>query len=98
MAPNQEHGITPTGIRKSVQDIMEGAIIGQRKSNKTARAKLAIDPRYAGLSPEAMLKEIVKLEKQMFQYAKNMEFEQAAEIRDQVLALNTQIKANRLDI
>ena len=45
-----------------------------------------------------MLKEIVKLEKQMFQYAKNMEFEQAAEIRDQVLALNAQIKANRLDI
>lgn len=98
MTHNQEHGITPKGIRKSVQDIMEGAVIGQRKSNKTARAKLALDPRYAGLSPEAMLKEIVKLEKQMFQYAKNMEFEQAAEIRDQVLALNAQIKANKLDI
>jgi excinuclease ABC subunit B len=98
LAFNQEHGITPQGIRKSVQDIMEGAIIGQRKSNKTIRSKPALDPRFAGLSLQAMLKEIVKLEKQMFQHAKNMEFEQAAVLRDQVLALNAQIKANNLDV
>jgi excinuclease ABC subunit B len=94
---NQTHGITPQGIRKSVQDIMEGAIIGQRKSNKTLKSKTSLDPRFAGLSSQAMLKEIVKLEKQMFQHAKNMEFEQAAEVRDQVLALNAYIKVNNLD-
>jgi len=95
---NQTHGITPQGIRKSVQDIMEGAIIGQRKSNKTLKSKPSLDPRFAGLSSQAMLKEIVKLEKQMFQHAKNMEFEQAAEVRDQVLALNAYIKVNNLDV
>ncbi|MBP6917399.1 MAG: excinuclease ABC subunit UvrB [Legionellaceae bacterium] len=95
---NQVHGITPKGIRKSVQDIMEGAIIGQRKSNKTLKSKPSLDPRFAGLSSQAMLKEIVKLEKQMFQHAKNMEFEQAAEVRDQVLALNAYIKVNNLDV
>ena len=95
---NQTHGITPQGIRKSVQDIMEGAIIGQRKSNKTLKSKPSLDPRFAGLSSQAMLKEIVKLEKQMFQHAKNMEFEQAAEVRDQVLALNAYIKVKNLDV
>ena len=95
---NEVHGITPKGIRKSVQDIMEGAIIGQRKSNKTLKLKPSLDPRFAGLSSQAMLKEIVKLEKQMFQHAKNMEFEQAAEVRDQVLALNAYIKVNNLDV
>lgn len=88
---NQQHGITPQGIRKSVQDIMEGANIGQRKSNKTKRAN-ALEQRFEGLSPEAMLKTIVKLEKQMFSHAKNMEFEEAAVIRDQILILNERMK------
>lgn len=96
MAHNREHGITPKGIYKSVQDIMEGAIIGQRKSAKKAKSGPTLEARFAGLSPEAMLKEIVKLEKQMLKHAKNMEFEEAAVLRDQVLALNAQIKANTL--
>lgn len=98
IAFNLEHGITPKGIRKSVQDIMEGAIIGQRKSNKTLKSKPSLDPRLAGMSAQGMLKEIVKLEKQMFQHAKNMEFEEAAILRDQVLALNAYMKSNNLDI
>ncbi len=96
IAHNKAHGITPTGIKKSIQDIMEGSVIGQRKSNKTKAAQ-ALDARFAGLSPEAMLKEIVKLEKLMLKHAKNMEFEEAAVVRDQILALNTQLKANKLD-
>lgn len=96
IAHNKAHGITPKGIKKSVQDIMEGSVIGQRKSNKTKAAQ-ALDARFAGLSPEAMLKEIVKLEKLMLKHAKNMEFEEAAVVRDQILALNTQLKANKLD-
>lgn len=98
LAFNLEHGIIPQGIRKSVQDIMEGAIIGQRKSNKTLKSKPSLDPRLAGMSAQAMLKEVVKLEKQMFQHAKNMEFEEAAILRDQVLALNAYMKSNNLDI
>ncbi|MCR9191822.1 MAG: excinuclease ABC subunit UvrB [Gammaproteobacteria bacterium] len=95
---NTEHGITPKGIQKSVEDIMEGAYIGQRKSNKTQKANLALDKRFEGLSPEAILKEIVKLEKQMFQHAKNMEFEEAAVIRDQIVALNERMKTRTTEI
>lgn len=98
IAHNQKHGITPKGIFKSVQDIMEGANIGQRKSHKNTKSGPVLETRFAGLSPEAMLKEIVKLEKQMLKHAKNMEFEEAAVLRDQVLALNAQIKANNFEI
>ena len=44
------------------------------------------------LSPEAALKMIVRLEKQMLTHAQNMEFEQAALIRDQIIALTAQLK------
>lgn len=94
LAFNAEHGITPQGIRKSIQDIMEGAGIGQRQANKRSKATPHMEARFAGLSPEAMLKEIVKLEKQMLQHAKNMEFEEAAILRDQIIALNAQIKTS----
>jgi excinuclease ABC subunit B len=98
IAHNKKHGITPKGIFKSVQDIMEGANIGQRKSHKNTKSSPVLEARFAGLSPEAMLKEIVRLEKQMLKHAKNMEFEEAAVLRDQVLALNAQIKANNFEI
>ncbi len=91
---NQAHGITPVGIRKSVQDIMEGSIIGQRKTHKKSKTGPALEQRFEGLSSQAMLKEIVKLEKQMLQHAKNMEFEQAAVLRDQILALDVRIKSS----
>lgn len=94
LAFNAEHGITPQGIRKSIQDIMEGAGIGQRQANKRSKATPHMEARFAGLSPEAMLKEIVKLEKQMLHHAKNMEFEEAAILRDQIIALNAQIKTS----
>lgn len=88
---NEEHHITPQSVRKSVQDIMESSYIGQRKST-SKKTKLTNDTQFDQLSPEAILKVIAQLEKQMLSHAKNMEFEQAAVIRDQVLALNTRLK------
>ena len=89
VAFNQQHGITPQGIRKSVQDIMEGVYFGQR-NNAPTHKKQAINLEH--LSPEAALKMIVRLEKQMLTHAQNMEFEQAALIRDQIIALTAQLK------
>ncbi len=86
MAFNQKHGITPKGIRKSVADIMEGAHFGTRKS--TVAEKNAT---YSHLSSTELIKQISVLEKQMHAYAKNMEFEQAASVRDQVLELQAQL-------
>ena len=94
MAFNERHGITPQGIRKSVQDIMEGAIIGQRKSNKTKKSKPVLASRFTNMSEQALLKELVTMEKQMLQHAKNMEFEAAAEVRDQIIAVQTYLKTN----
>jgi excinuclease ABC subunit B len=78
---NKEHGIIPKGISKSIEDIMEGAYVGTRK--KVAEKKASYTP----LPPEQIVKRIAKLEKKMFAHAQNMEFEQAAEIRDEILAL-----------
>ncbi len=83
---NLEHGITPQGILKSVDDIMESAHVGLRKS----RATETEDAREV-LSADALVKRIHALEKQMHAHAKNMEFEQAAALRDEVLMLQLQL-------
>ena len=44
-------------------------------------------PDYAGMSPEMLLKKIVKLEKQMYQHARDLEFEEAAKVRDEIDAM-----------
>lgn len=82
IAHNAEHGITPKGIRKSVEDIMEGAYIGKRKSAISEKRAA-----YGHLSSEEIAKMIKKLEKEMHGFAKNMEFEQAAKKRDEILNL-----------
>lgn len=84
---NEEHGITPKGITKSVADIMEGAYIGTRKNNVAEKSAS-----YVLLSPHELVKRINLLEKQMYAHAKNMEFEQAALVRDEMLLLKEQLK------
>ena len=85
MQHNHRHGITPKSIEKAVHDIMEGA----RSSAPEAfaeRADLNI-PEPQSLTPQALAKLIKQLEQRMRGYAKNLEFEQAAQLRDQLLQL-----------
>jgi excinuclease ABC subunit B len=84
---NTKHGITPQGIRKSVEDIMEGTYIGKRKSVIAKQA-----PVYTHWSTQELVKQINTLEKQMVLHAKNMEFELAAKVRDEYLALKEHLK------
>jgi excinuclease ABC subunit B len=77
LAYNTENAITPIGIRKSVQDIMEGA---RREVGSRSR----IDSTLANLTPEQAMKRIRKLELQMYRCARNLEFEEAARIRDEI--------------
>ncbi len=88
IAYNRKHGITPTGINKSIADIMEGAYMGKRK---TLIAEQAIS--YVPISPQQLAKQLKSLEKQMHYHAKNMEFEQAALLRDQILSLKAKFKS-----
>ncbi|HAT1802714.1 TPA: excinuclease ABC subunit UvrB [Legionella pneumophila] len=83
---NLKHGITPKGINKSVEDILEGAYIGKRKTMVAEKA-----PRYTHWSPQELAKQINALEKQMYAHAQNMEFELAAKIRDEYLLLKEQL-------
>jgi excinuclease ABC subunit B len=78
---NRKHGIEPTTIIKQVADIMEAAY----PSPKGGRRRVAEDkPSYATMSPEQLLKKAAKLEKQMLRHARDLEFEEAARLRDEI--------------
>jgi excinuclease ABC subunit B len=88
IAHNQTHNITPVGVEKSVQDIMEGArrmpTRGSGKARKVADSRAAYSAELANLTPAAMARKLKQLEAQMHEHAKNLEFEQAAALRDQL--------------
>ncbi len=81
---NQLHGIQPRSIVKQVRDVMDGA-----RSVVPRGGRRAAEPRseYRNLSPEQLIKQIARLEKQMYTRARNLEFEAAAGLRDQVQEL-----------
>jgi len=78
VAYNELHGITPQGIKKSIQDIMEGA----RAEGGGKRGRDSVSLR--DLTPAEVMKRIKKLEVEMYKHARNLEFEAAAKIRDEI--------------
>ncbi|MGE4658475.1 MAG: excinuclease ABC subunit UvrB [Gammaproteobacteria bacterium] len=78
---NRKHKITPRTIRKSVQDIMENAR-GMR--GKNAKSLDEEDISYPQISPDKLSQEIDKLEKRMYRHARDLEFEEAAKVRDEI--------------
>ncbi|MAF18787.1 MAG: excinuclease ABC subunit B [Oceanospirillaceae bacterium] len=95
---NIDHNITPKGVKKSVQDIMEGAYApgsGKRRDSKSRhqvkeqQAAYGIDT--AHMTAKQISQEISKTEYAMFEAAKNLQFEQAAQYRDQLHELKTQL-------
>jgi len=84
---NQQHGITPKGIQKSVNDILEGARFG-----KSSKKLAGLSSAYALMTVDELAKKIKQLEKQMHQHAQNMEFELAAKIRDELIQVREQFK------
>ncbi|MHA7816919.1 MAG: excinuclease ABC subunit UvrB [Pseudohaliea sp.] len=91
IAFNEEHHITPKGVEKSVADIMEGArrmpTKARAKGRKVAEDSLSYSADLKNLSPAALARKLETLEKQMHEHAKNLEFEEAAALRDQVAEL-----------
>lgn len=82
---NELHGITPTQISKKIGDVMD---LGQDAKNNEPQQKVAEHLKLIkGKTPYQVQADIKKLETQMLQHAKNLEFEQAALLRDQVHAL-----------
>ena len=81
---NERHGITPQGIRKAVTDILEGAYSDPRGQARRYAKVAEQKPGYMDLPPDLLLKKISQLEEQMYRHARDLEFEQAAEIRDEI--------------
>ncbi len=98
VAYNLEHGITPRGVEKSVADIMEGArrmpAKGKSKARQAAEPRAAFGAEIADLTPAALARKLKQMEAQMQEHAKNLEFEEAAALRDQLAELKLQAFAS----
>jgi len=89
VAHNFANGITPQGVQKRIKDIIEGMYEpdAARTQLKAAQAQA----KYLAMSEKEVSKEIARLEKDMLQAAKNLEFERAAELRDQLKKLRESV-------
>ncbi|MCH9692167.1 MAG: excinuclease ABC subunit UvrB [Gammaproteobacteria bacterium] len=87
---NAEHGITPIGISKSVADIMEGAItpgVPGKRRRKLAETQNVHGKEQKPLTDQQRWAQVEALEEQMYNHAKNLEFEAAAALRDEIAQL-----------
>ena len=82
LAFNAEHGIVPQGINKKIKDIIDGVY-----SVEDQRKRLVDDAKVAMMDEKTLAKEIKRLEKDMMEAARNLEFEKAARLRDELKAL-----------
>ncbi len=91
-AYNRQHQIEPKTIYKSVKDILEVAIPGSDVAGGSMKAGVAESrAEYKALSPKEITKKVKHLEDQMYLHAKNLEFEEAARIRDQIKVLQEEM-------
>jgi len=91
-AHNLKHGITPKGLNKSIGDVMDMG--GSRTAGKPGKGMCkAAEPQgeYHVRSASEIAKEIKRMEEQMFQHARDLEFEQAAALRDQIQRLRSEL-------
>jgi excinuclease ABC subunit B len=91
LAFNAEHGIVPKGVQKKIKDIIDG-VYGAEADKK----KLVDDARVAMMDEKSLAKEIKRLEKEMLEAARNLEFEKAASVRDELKALKERAWVNEL--
>jgi len=84
IAFNRTHGITPKGIRKAVADIMEGARAGVPGSPRRSAGVAESPGEYEKMPPAMLAARLRKLEQQMYRHAANLEFEEAALVRDRM--------------
>jgi excinuclease ABC subunit B len=85
---NRQHGITPRGVSKKIKDIIDGVYDAESAQTelKAAQQRAA----YEAMDEKTVAREIKRLEKQMLECAKNLEFEKAAAARDELFRLREQ--------
>jgi excinuclease ABC subunit B len=91
MAHNELHGITPRTISKHIKELIDGVMSNAAKDDLKAAEQLASSVADVGaLSERDLGKRIKQLEKEMLEHARNLEFEKAARMRDQLALLKEQ--------
>jgi excinuclease ABC subunit B len=88
VAYNEVHGITPRSVVKQVRDLIDGAVSAKAAKDDLQRAQAAAQ--FEVMSEKDLGKRIKLLEKQMLEHARNLEFEKAARVRDQLALLREQ--------
>jgi len=90
IAFNAAHGITPRALNKSVRDLIDGVVQTPGKGLRAGSVEREIAQVHID-DPQDVAREIKKLEKRMIEHARNLEFEQAARVRDQLAALRQRV-------
>ncbi len=83
-AYNQAHGITPRGIEKAVTDVMEGAVVKEHAGAREFARVAEEVVQYSRLNADQLAREVGRLERRMYEHARNLEFEEAARLRDEI--------------
>ncbi len=89
LAFNAEHGIVARSVRKQVRDLIDGVVSDRTAKDEAQRVKAAAE--LEAMSEKDLGKRIKALERQMLEHAKNLEFEKAARVRDQLAMLREQV-------
>ncbi|CAH2793235.1 MAG: Excinuclease ABC subunit B [uncultured Caballeronia sp.] len=89
IAHNEKMGITPRGVEKRIKDIIDGVYNADEARAKLKEAQARA--KFEDMSEKQITKEIKRLEKQMMDHAKNLEFEKAAQTRDQLAFLRQRV-------
>jgi excinuclease ABC subunit B len=85
---NTEHGITPRSVVKVIKEMIDGVVSDKTAREDLKRAEAAVE--VEALSEKDLGKRIKLLERQMLEHARNLEFEKAARVRDQLALLREQ--------
>lgn len=94
VAFNEAHGIVPKGVKRDINDILEGANVPGARGKRRGLAKVAEDSgKYEQelRSPSEINKRIRQLEEKMMQFARDLEFEAAAQLRDEIQGLRQRL-------
>jgi excinuclease ABC subunit B len=81
---NKEHGITPVGVKKSIRNSIDDKQTEDREQHQYITKVAEEQAKYAALTPKQLAKRLHQMEQAMYRHAQNLEFEEAAAMRNEI--------------